>query len=74
MTKKVLLVGESWISSATHYKGFDFFNSVTFHTGVEPLRKALSGTDFELTFMPAHEAVEQFPFCLLYTSPSPRDS
>jgi uncharacterized membrane protein len=62
MTKKVLLVGESWISSATHYKGFDFFNSVTFHTGVEPLRKALSGTDFELTFMPAHEAVEQFPF------------
>ena len=27
MTKKVLLVGESWVSSATHYKGFDQFGS-----------------------------------------------
>ncbi|MBX3568289.1 MAG: cytoplasmic protein [Rhizobiaceae bacterium] len=62
MTKNVLLVGESWISSAVHYKGFDSFNSTTFHTGVEPLRKALAGTDFALTFMPAHEAVEQFPY------------
>ncbi len=38
--KKVLLVGESWISSATHYKGFDQFGSVTFHLGAEPLVKA----------------------------------
>ena len=62
MTKKVLLVGESWMSSATHYKGFDQFGSVTFHLGAEPLVKALDGSDYELTYMPAHEAVEKFPF------------
>lgn len=62
MTKKVLLVGESWISSATHYKGFDQFGSVTFHLGAEPLVKALKGSEYEMTYMPAHEAAEQFPF------------
>ncbi|MCT7376907.1 glutamine amidotransferase [Chelativorans salis] len=62
MTKKVLLVGESWFSSATHYKGFDQFGSVTFHLGAEPLVKALEGSEYELTYMPAHEAVEKFPF------------
>lgn len=60
--KKVLLVGESWISSATHYKGFDQFGSVTFHLGAEPLVKALKDTKYELTYMPAHEAVEKLPF------------
>ena len=62
MTKKVLLVGESWVSAATHYKGFDQFGSVTFHLGAEPLVRALKGSEFDLTYMPAHEAVEQFPF------------
>jgi uncharacterized membrane protein len=49
-------------SSATHYKGFDQFGSVTFHLGAEPLVAALKGSEFELTYMPAHEAVEKFPF------------
>ncbi len=62
MTVKVLLVGESWVSAATHYKGFDQFGSVTFHLGAEPLVTALRGSDYDLTYMPAHEAVEQFPF------------
>lgn len=62
MTTKVLLVGESWVSSSTHYKGFDQFGSVTFHLGAEPLVKALEGSDYALTYMPAHEAVEKFPF------------
>lgn len=60
--KKVLLVGESWVSSATHYKGFDQFGSVTFHLGAEPLVKVLQNTEFELTYMKAHEAAEGFPF------------
>lgn len=60
--KKVLLVGESWVSAATHFKGFDQFGSVTFHLGAEPLVKALKGTDFDLTYMTAHEAAEGFPF------------
>ena len=62
MTKKVLLVGESWVSSATHYKGFDQFGSVTFHLGAEPLVDALKDSEYELTYMKAHEAVESFPF------------
>ena len=62
VSKKVLLVGESWLSSATHFKGFDHFGSVTFHSGADPLLKALAGSPFELIHMPAHEAVERLPF------------
>lgn len=62
MTKKVLLVGESWVTSATHYKGFDQFGSVTFHLGAEPLVDALKDSEFELTYMKAHEAVQSFPY------------
>lgn len=61
---KVLLVGESWVTSATHYKGFDQFGSVTFHRGAEPLVAALRDSAFELVYMPAHEAAEGFPFTL----------
>lgn len=62
MTKRLLLAGESWVSSATHYKGFDQFGSVTFHTGAGPFIKALEAQGFDVTFMPAHEAAEGFPF------------
>jgi uncharacterized membrane protein len=58
----VLLVGESWVTSATHFKGFDQFGSVTFHLGAEPLVRALKDSPFELTYMPSHEAAEGFPF------------
>lgn len=64
MAKKVLLVGETWMSSAAHFKGFDQFGSVTFHSGAEPLKAALAGSRLDLTHMPAHEAVEQLPFDL----------
>jgi uncharacterized membrane protein len=59
--RKVLLAGESWISAATHYKGFDQFGSVTFHLGAEPLVEALKDSPFDLHYMPAHEAAEKFP-------------
>ena len=74
MTKKVLLVGESWVSSATHYKGFDQFGCVTFHLGAEPLVKALEGSEFALTYMPAHEAVENFPLTWRGSTPTTRSS
>ena len=61
---EVLLVGESWVSAATHYKGFDGFSSVTFHKGAEPLVKALEDSPFKLTYMTAHEAAEGFPFTI----------
>lgn len=59
---KILLVGESWVSSATHYKGFDHFGSTTFHLGAKPLVNVLAGSRFDLHYMPAHEAVEALPF------------
>jgi uncharacterized membrane protein len=59
--KQVLLVGESWVSAASHFKGWDQFGSVTFHLGAEPLVKALAGSDFALTYMKAHEAATEFP-------------
>ena len=59
--KKVLLVGESWISAATHYKGHDHFSSVTFHLGAEPLVAALKDSPFDLMYMTGHEAPEKFP-------------
>ncbi|WP_281981375.1 glutamine amidotransferase [Thalassorhabdomicrobium marinisediminis] len=62
MNTKVLLVGESWTTSETHYKGFDQFGSVRFHTGADPLMKALDGSEFELDYMTAHEAAENFPY------------
>ena len=60
--KKVLLVGETWVSSATHYKGFDQFGSVTFHSGAKAMIEALEGSDFILTHLPAHQAAEDLPF------------
>ena len=62
--KRVLLAGESWVSAATHYKGFDQFGSVTFHLGAEPLVKALAGSNHDLHYMPAHEAATAFPLTM----------
>src|SRR5450755_1411783 len=62
--KKILLVGESWVSSASHTKGWDTFSSVTFHLGAEPLVNALKGSAFELVYMKAHEAATDFPLTI----------
>ena len=59
--KKVLLAGESWVSTATHIKGFDQFPTVTYHTGADELLKALKDSAFDVSFMPAHEAQRDFP-------------
>jgi uncharacterized membrane protein len=62
--KKILLVGESWVSSASHSKGWDTFSSVTFHLGAEPLVNALKDSEFDLTYMKAHEAALDFPLLM----------
>lgn len=59
-----LIAGESWISQATHYKGFDAFTTVTYHTGVAPLREALTRAGIGVDYMPAHEVPEAFPSSL----------
>ena len=58
---RVLLVGESWISAASHFKGFDQFGSVTFHTGADRFQEGLKNSGVDVTYMSAHEAAEKFP-------------
>ena len=59
---RLLLVGESWVSSASHFKGFDQFGSVTFHTGADRFVEGMSKAGIEVTYMKAHEAAEDFPY------------
>ena len=59
--KKILLAGESWVSTSTHIKGFDQFPTATYHTGADELLAALKDSAFDITFMPAHEAQRHFP-------------
>jgi uncharacterized membrane protein len=64
MKTRVLLVGESWVSSSTHYKGFDFFSSTYYATGAEYLLAALNVVGIEVIHQPSHEAAKAFPFDL----------
>src|SRR6201987_1759643 len=61
MEIKVLLVGESWVSSSTHLKGFDFFVSTHYATGGDFLIGALSSGGIEVVHQPSHEAARAFP-------------
>lgn len=60
--KKVLLAGESWMSYTTHVKGFDSFYTSVYETGEKWLKKALEAAGYEVTFLPNHLAMEEFPF------------
>lgn len=58
---RVLLAGESWVTHATHYKGFDNFTSVTFHSGADEYIAALSRQGIHVEHMYAHDVPERFP-------------
>ena len=59
---RVLLVGESWVSASTHYKGFNNFVSGTYETGIKWFKEAMDMESIELAHMPSHEASSEFPF------------
>jgi uncharacterized membrane protein len=61
MEAKVLLAGESWITTSTHLKGFDFFSSTHYATGGDFLVAALSSGGMKVTHLPSHEAAKSFP-------------
>ncbi|SVC97045.1 uncharacterized protein METZ01_LOCUS349899, partial [marine metagenome] len=54
--KKILLVGESWISNATHFKGWDQFSSTTFHLGAEELISSIDSSKFKIEYLTSHDA------------------
>ena len=57
----VLLAGETWISEATHYKGFDSFTSTTFHSGADDYITALGAHNISVNHMAAHDVPQDFP-------------
>src|SRR5246127_5473348 len=65
MNAKVLLVGESWVSSSTHIKGFDFFSSSVYATGGDFLISALQERGIQVSHLPSHQAAKDFPFELV---------
>jgi uncharacterized membrane protein len=58
---RIMIVGESWVTNRTHYKGFDQFTDTMFEVGVTPLKQVLERGNHEVRWMPAHEAQESFP-------------
>jgi uncharacterized membrane protein len=61
---RVLLAGESWVSATTHNKGWDFFSSTVYETGIRNLQSALEGSRIELEHLPGHLVPEKFPLDL----------
>jgi uncharacterized membrane protein len=57
----IWILGESWVTNATHIKGFDQFFSTTFHSGVDPLQQALKAAGHTVKWIPSHEAQQNFP-------------
>jgi uncharacterized membrane protein len=58
---KVLIAGESWMTTSTHVKGVDEFSVHSYVEGVGPLKKALEAAGHEVTHMPGHIVPTDFP-------------
>ena len=58
---RVLLAGESWVSNSTHFKGWDFFSSTIYETGVMYLEAAVTAGGMAFKHLPGHLAGGEFP-------------
>ena len=61
---KVLLAGESWISTTVEYKGFDSFSSTKLGIGCEEFLAALRHEGHEVTHLRAHDVPAHFPWTI----------
>lgn len=59
---KILLAGESWISTTTEYKGYDSFTSTKLEIGCEKLLSELRKLGHEVDHLKAHDVPENFPW------------
>lgn len=61
MSRKILIAGETWVTTATHTKGFDSFTTTTFGEGYSYLKAALEQSGYEVDVIENHVAATQFP-------------
>lgn len=62
MTKhKILFAGESWVNTTTHINGFDHFSTASYAKGAGAFLDAMAGSDFDVTYMSAEQALSSFP-------------
>jgi uncharacterized membrane protein len=62
MTKKILIVGESWTCFTTHVKGVDTFRTSLYQEGAGYLRSAIEGAGYEVVYIPSHAALDGLPY------------
>jgi uncharacterized membrane protein len=58
---RVLLAGESWMTTQTHVKGFDSFTTSSHAEGRDAYIAALRAAGHDVTYIPNHLAAAQFP-------------
>lgn len=58
---KVLLAGESWVSSVVDHKGYDAFPHTQVEIGCKWLLEVLQATGHDVTHLHSHDVAEHFP-------------
>jgi uncharacterized membrane protein len=58
---RILIAGESWMTTSTHVKGVDEFSVHSYVVGVGPLRDALTSRGHEVVHLPGHLVPTEFP-------------
>src|SRR3954451_20572873 len=58
---KVLLAGESWHTHSIHIKGFDSFETSSYHEGAGEVINALEAVSIDVDYLPNHAASDLFP-------------
>lgn len=61
---KILLAGESWISTTTEYKGYDSFTNTKLEIGCTDLLKEFENLNYQVTHILAHDVPEKFPWSI----------
>jgi uncharacterized membrane protein len=58
---RILIAGETWVTTSTHVKGFDSFSTSSFGEGYSYLKAALERGGFEVDVIENHVAALRFP-------------
>lgn len=64
MGLNILFVGESWVSTTSHAKGYDPFFSIDYETGHIYVENALKQAGHTVDYIPNHLAPTDFPFTM----------